>query len=154
MVDVAQKQLIASISRDLIAQAAPQELPLFPAVSEAYFKNPNKMLKDQTGKDEMLGFGVEAVSAVMMSPIVLTIVSEVVKLITEEIQESGIIRKMFKKFGHAEDEAKPVSRPLTPELMEKMHQVAFEKACQYNLSQAKAEQLADSLVAKLAMTYT
>lgn len=71
MTDVAQKELIASIARDLIAQTAPQELPLFRTTSEAYFKNPEKMLKGQAGKDEALGFGVmETASAIMASPIV------------------------------------------------------------------------------------
>ena len=153
MADVAQNQLIANIARDLVAQTAPQELPLFQATSEAYFKNPNKLLKGQSGKDEMLGFGVvEVVSTVMASPIILDIVSEAVKLIAEEAKDAGFFKRLFGKSRSAEEEAKG-PRPLTRELMEQIHQVAFEKARQYKLSEAQAAQLADSLVAKLAMTY-
>ena len=153
MVDVARNQLVATVARDLVAQTAPQELPLFQATSEAYFKNPNKLLRGQSGKDEMLGFGVvETVSAMMASPIILNIVNDVVNLLVGEVKDAGLFKRMFGKPRSAGDEAKG-QRSLTPELMAQMHQVAFEKARQYKLSETQAAQLADSLVAKLAMTY-
>lgn len=153
MVDVARNQLVATVARDLVAQTAPQELPLFQATSEAYFKNPNKLLKGQSGKDEMLGFGVvEAASAVMASPIILNIVNDVVNLLIEEAKDAGLFKRIFGKSRSAGAETKN-QRPLTPELMTQMHQVAFEEARQYKLSETQAAQLADSLVAKLAMTY-
>lgn len=153
MVDVAQNQLIASIARDLVAQTAPQELPLFQATSEAYFKNPNKLLKGQSDKDEMLGFGVvEAVSAVMTSPIILSIVNEVIHLITGEAKEAGFFKRLFRKSRPLEEEQK-TPQTFTPDLMQQVHHKTFEMARQYQLSEAQAAQLADSLVARLAMTY-
>src|SRR5574340_1468758 len=98
MADVARNQLIATIARDLVAQTAPQELPLFQATSEAYFKNPNKLLKGQSDKDEMLGFGVvEVVSTVMASPIIINIVNEVVQLIMGGAKEAGFFKRLFGK---------------------------------------------------------
>lgn len=153
MADVAQNQLIASIARDLIAETAPQELPLFQATSEAYFKNPQKLLKNQADKNEMLGFGVvEVVSTVIASPIVINIVNEAVHLIVEEVKEAGLFKRLFGKSHSAKEEQKN-TRPLTPELMQQIHQMTLEKAVQYKLPRTQAEHLADSLVAKLAMTY-
>lgn len=153
MSDVAQNQFIASTARDLVAQFAPQELPLFQATSEAYFKNPNKLLRGQSGKDEMLGFGVvETVSAVMASPIILNTVNEVVRLILDEAKDAGFFKRLFGKSRTAVEESKG-PRPLTREMMQQMYQVAFEKGRQSKLSETQAAQLADSLVAKLAMTF-
>ncbi len=153
MSEVAQNQLVADIARDLVAQTAPQELPLFQATSEAYFKNPNKLLKGQAGKDEMLGFGVETVSVILMSPIVLTIVDEVVKVITGKVADSGIIRKILKKLGLVKEKEEKVTLPLslTREQMQKVHELAFERALQFKLSKSQAELLADSLVGRLAL---
>lgn len=153
MGEVARNQFVAGIARDLIAQTAPQELPLFQATSEAYFENPSKMLKGQTGKEEMLGFGLETVSAVLLSPIVLTIVDEVVKVITDKIADAGIIRKLLKKLGLVKEKEKKVALPLslTHEQMQKVHELTVEKALQFKLSKSQAQLLADSLIGRLAL---
>lgn len=65
----------------------PQELPLFRPMSAAYFKNPDKVLKSQSGKDEMLGFGV-AEAVIMLTPSILAIMSQVVTFVTAEVQKS------------------------------------------------------------------
>jgi hypothetical protein len=153
MTDAAQNQLIASIARDLVAQTAPQELPLFQATSEAYFKNPQKLLRSQSGKDEMLGFGVvDTMSVVMASPIILNIVNDVVTVLIGEARDAGFFKRLFGK-SRSTDEPTKGPRPLTREMMQQMYQVALEKGRQFQLSEAQAAQLADSLVAKIATTY-
>lgn len=156
-----QNQLTANIARDIVSQMAPQEIPLFRANSELYFKDPQKALKSQEGSDDMLGFGTgEAVA--YLTPIILTVSFEVVKFVTEEVKKSlktestnainEAVQRMFKKFrpipvtGQAED---PAPTMLTVEQLREVHQRAFEKACQLRLSEAKARQLADSLVGEL-----
>lgn len=56
MTDALQTQLVASVARDLVTEMSPQKLPLFRANSDAYFKDPQSMLKEQKRKDDMLGF--------------------------------------------------------------------------------------------------
>lgn len=63
MADLNQNQLIADLARDLTAKVAPQELPLFRANSEAYFNDPEKAIKGQASKDDILGFGIGEVAA-------------------------------------------------------------------------------------------
>lgn len=157
MVEIAQNQLVTNIAYDLIAQIAPQELPLFSVTSEAYFKNPGKLLKGQKGKDEKLGFGIE-IAAVMASPIVLAIVDEVVKVlvgevIPGEIKESGIVNKVFKKILPVKEKDRKVALPLalTPEQLQQVRDQTITTALKCNLSRAQADLLADSLVGRLAL---
>src|SRR5438874_338517 len=109
MNDIDQDQLITQVAHDVVAQMVPQELPLFPTISEAYFKNPRKMREGQEGKEEMLGFGMEVVSAALMSPIVLAIVNDVVQALAQEVTELGIVRKLLQKLHLVKRETKKVS---------------------------------------------
>jgi hypothetical protein len=160
--DVIEDQLIADLARDQVEQVAPQEVPIFPLLSEAYFQDPEKTLNAKGGKDEMLGFGVEA-GVVLLTPIVMTVTREVVEFIAAEVmksvqlQSSGLIndfvKKMFKKFrreGEAKGEKLPP--PLTREQIGRVRELALEKARQLKLSPNQAGLLADSLAGSLAMT--
>ena len=84
MTDTGDTQLIIDLSRDLLAQVAPQELPLFRAASQAYQSDPDALSKSGGEKDEMLGFGAGEVAA-LLTPAVLLITSEVVKFLAEEV---------------------------------------------------------------------
>jgi len=48
---------IAEVARALVAQVAPQELPLFRTLSKAYFAHPDKPIPFDGGRDNPLGFG-------------------------------------------------------------------------------------------------
>jgi hypothetical protein len=151
MADQVQNQLIADIARDLIAQTAPQELPLFRATSTAYFKHPNQMLRGISGqKEEMLGFGVEIAGAVtFVSPIALAVVDEVIKFIAGEIKDSDFIKNVFRKFRPSQAEVSSLPLPLTSEQRRQVRKVAFEKARQLGLSELQANLLADSMIGEL-----
>jgi hypothetical protein len=153
-----QNQLVADLARDIVAQTAPQELPLFRATSAAYFKNPDKVLKSRGGKDEILGFGAgEAV--LMLTPSVLFIVNQVVTFVIAEVQKAvaeessnlldDLVKKMFKKFRPAHEQNAPP--PLTPTQLANVHQLAYEEASRLALSDAQAKLLADSIVGSLAI---
>src|SRR5579859_1040144 len=112
MIGAENNQLIADVARDIISQTAPQELPLFRMTSAEYFKNPDKALRNQASKDKILGFGTaEMVS--LLSPIVLTVVTEVVTFLTLEVKQAVAdksaslitdrVKKLFKEF-HPEAE--------------------------------------------------
>src|SRR5256885_10697632 len=73
----AQRDLIAEMSRDIVADVAPDELPLFRMNSTAYFKNPKKALESREGQDEALGFGIEAMVP-LLTPVIIAVVTEVI----------------------------------------------------------------------------
>jgi hypothetical protein len=160
--DSTQNQLIANVARDLVAQLAPEELPLFQAHSAAYFKDPQKVLKGQRGEDEMLGFGTgEAIS--LLTPIALTISVEVIKFVTEEVKKSfkaesssminDLVKSMFEKYRSAEEKKeKPASTLLTLEQLKEVRKIAIAKARKLKLPESKANQLADALIADLVAT--
>jgi hypothetical protein len=155
-----QNQLIADLARDIVAQTAPQELPLFRTMSAAYFKNPEKLLKGQSEKDEMLGFGVAGV-VIMLTPTILAIMSQVVQFIITEVQKSvatnsadvinDLVSKMFKKFRPAEKKDRENLPALTTEQLKRVRNMAYQEARKLALSDAQAGLLADSIVGSLVV---
>jgi hypothetical protein len=155
-----QNQLIADLTRDIVAQTVPQELPLFRTISAAYFKNPDKVLKGQSGKDEMLGFGV-AEAVIMLTPSILAIMSQVVQFVMAEVQKSvatnsadvidDLVSKMFKKFRPAEKKDQENLPALTTEQLTRVRNLAYQEARKLALSDAQADLLADSIVGSLVV---
>ncbi len=155
-----QNQLIADLSRDIVAQTAPQELPLFRSMSTAYFKDPEKLLKGQSGKDEMLGFAVAGV-VIMLTPTILAIMSQVVQFLITEVEKSVatnsadvinvLIRKMFKKFRPEEKKVQENLPALTTEQLTKVRNIAYQEAHKLALPDAQAGLLADSIVGSLVI---
>ena len=164
-------KLIIDLSRQVILEIAPQEIPLFQATSEAYFKNPKKMLKGDTDKEEMLGFGVGQV-ATILTPIVLhismTMVQYVVEISKEPLEEVfhdkikdempgflGSLTRFLKKLLGLSETLPVVAvteiPALTQEQLTQVQKLAFEKACQFDLSEDQAALLAESLVGRLAI---
>jgi hypothetical protein len=159
MTNPAEDRLIADLARQQVARMAPKELPLYQMTSEAYFEDP-KAVEAQAGKDEMLGFGVEA-GVAFLTPVALAVTTEVVKFIASELRKSveaessGVIRefieKIFKRFRPAEKEEEgKMLPPLTQEQIVRVRELAFEKGRQLDLPETQAGLLADSLIGSLA----
>jgi hypothetical protein len=157
MSDTNQGQLIAEIARDIVGRIAPHELPLFRATSEAYFKRAARSFKGQRARDEMLGFGTGK-EVTFLTPVVLAVTNAVVGFVAAEISTSNIpmspdlagdlLRSAFQRNRSAE----PADQPglLVAAQIAQARQLAFEKACQFNLNEARAHSLADSLAASMA----
>ena len=80
MADVTQNELVGDIARDVVTQLAPQELPIFRAVRDAYFANPESALKNLKSEDGVLGFGLDP-TAFLFTPVVLHVLSEIVQFL-------------------------------------------------------------------------
>jgi hypothetical protein len=150
---------VTALARAAVERAAPEELPLFRATSEAYLRDPGS-LRQRGGKDEMLGFGVEA-AAVLVTPVALSVARDVLAFLAEQVRrvartegESAIDRLVDRVAGRdGEEQAAPApAEPadLTDEQLEQVRAHALEKALLLKLPAAKAELLADSLVGSLA----
>ena len=146
--------LVAALARATVEKAAPEELPLFPATSEAYFENP-EALEQSNGKDEMLGFGVDA-AMVLMTPVVLQVAKDVIGFLGEQLRErareqgEGAIDRLIARIvkrDAGEDEA---VEELTDEQLEQVRALAIKKGRALKLSDERATLLADSLVGSLA----
>jgi hypothetical protein len=129
--DADQQQLVYELAKQVVTQLSPKELPLLRATSQAYFKNPDAV--QVSGKDQMLGFGVNNVH-MSISPLALAVSAEVVKAMP----------------ARTRSEFAPATFPtLSPEQMMHAREIAFRKASQYRLSEANAHKLAEAVVAGL-----
>lgn len=158
MTNVENNQLIADVAHDIIAQTEPGELPLFRAISTEYFKRPTEAAKNQSGGDELLGFGIgDAVP--LVTPAMLVVMTQVVAFLTEVVRQSFVeesanlvneqVRSMFKKFRLEGERDELAPAPLTREQLVQIHKQAYEKFLQLKLSESRANNLADAVVASL-----
>lgn len=149
---------ITTLARAAVERAAPEELPLFRATSEAYLRDPTA-LEQRGGKDDLLGFGVEA-AAVLVTPVALSVARDVLVFLGDQIRrvarkegEAAVDRIVDRAAGRDEDAAAPAPdgpAELTDEQLEQVRALALEKAKLLKLPDAKAALLADSLVGSLA----
>jgi hypothetical protein len=151
--------LVERLARVAVTQAAPEELPLFRPISEAYAKDPGSLEQDGSG-DQMLGFGVE-MAAVLVTPVALRVSRDVLDFVVEHVRGrvrtegaaaiDGVIdRVLRRKEGGAPAAAPEDDLGLTGEQLEHVHALALEKAQLLKLPPATAELLADALVGSLA----
>jgi hypothetical protein len=164
------QQLILEAARDVIAEVAPQELPLVTPISTAYFANPEDTLRRRRSKDKPLGFGVPAEATQLLTPIALAVTTQVVSFLAEAIGKSikaeapdvinDVVKSLFRKLRRTQAVASPsatTAQPqsqasLTPAQLRQVREIAVQKARQLGLTAGKAELLADSLVGGLAVT--
>jgi hypothetical protein len=142
-----QNELVGKIARDVVAQIAPQELPIFPAISQAYFANPADVLKNVKSEDRALGFGLDP--TLLLTPIVLTVLSDIFVFLVEIAKKaledglgnetSEIIKRMFSR---SDSSKAPV---LTKQQITLIHGKVLTAAKKLRLSDDKAASLADAV---------
>ncbi len=159
-------ELVVALARATVERAAPEEMVIFPAASEAYLEGQDPAKR--TRGDPMLGFGVDS-AVLLLTPIALTVAKDVVVFLRAQLAKQAeehsddvfdwLVDKLFRrdddKAADATNSASVAAEPvaaaeLTDEQLEEVRQLAIEKAKQLKLSDDKAELLADSLVGSLA----
>lgn len=152
--------LVSEVARAAIAEAAPQELPLFAAASRRYFDDPDVVERAGHGKDEMLGFGVET-AAILLTPVALCVAKTVVSFVAAEVarvtkEESRAViqsrvRRLFRREADGDEaEADEAVEGLSDDQLLEVRRVAVEKATTLGLPPDKAAILADAVVGGLA----
>jgi hypothetical protein len=169
MSEVADPQLVSEVARGIVAEVAPDELPMFGVASEAYIADP-KRASEKADPDEMLGFGGGAELA-LLTPVVLTVASGVVSYLVNAVLEVAKsegevviqqrVRQLFKRFsgtetkatGAATTSASESAKPpgLTREQLVEVRRVAFEIASRTGITSAQAALVADSTVGQLVI---
>jgi hypothetical protein len=143
---------LRSTVRDIVAKAAPQELPILDGVLSARddagvsrLLNPRKVRRDP------LGFGFTEVAA-LVSPVVWLVVDEAARRATGAATDSAIVRARSVSRRVLRRSPEP-SRPmpsLSPQQINTVHQRVRERAQVAGLDEIAAEQLADAVVSRLA----
>ncbi|ATB28265.1 hypothetical protein [Melittangium boletus] len=163
MIDQDQEQIISELSRDLVRQLAPGELPRFEATSSAYFEDPDKVRREVSPQDEILGFGMGEILT-QMTPAILAVVTQVVAFLAGEVKQQlktestgfvgEFVKGMFKRFKEGMDktQARRQGISMTPELLTRVRETTFQNATQLNLPRDQATVLANAVVGSLSLS--
>ena len=157
MPNTADAALVTDVARDVLSQIAPDELPIFPAASRADVADPAAALRGLGARDEVLGFGIEALAAAA-TPVVLIVVTEVFQFLTSVAAEaaadgltkeiSEVVRAMFKRFRPS---ATSIPSVLSREHIATIHGNVLLAAQRLRLPQDKARALANAVTAQLVL---
>ncbi len=152
--------VVADAAREIVARAAPQEMPLFRATSEAYFADPEKALADRKPKDEMLGFGIET-AALLLTPVIIDVVRRVAIALAK-------IGRGRRGEGGQRGRRRVRPRPLPAwqgrgrwrgeerragshaEQLDEVREIAYSRALELDVPEDRAGLLADAVVGRLA----
>jgi hypothetical protein len=159
MNELAYKELITDIAHDLIAQIAPQELPLFRPTSEAYLRNLGQGFTPRHATDDMLGFGLDT-AITFLTPVVLAVATEAVKFLAEKVKESvkeasgelvtKFVKELFNRIPPAgEDKSTPLV--LSQEELVQLRQLMVETAKHLRLPKEKTGLLVNAIMGRLAV---
>ncbi|MGJ6963788.1 hypothetical protein ACSDR0_17935 [Streptosporangium sp. G11] len=151
-------RVVADIGHGVVAEVFPEELPVFAAVSSAYFDDPDRTLAGKDRNGGPLGFGLAEVTA-LMTPAVLWVVQVVVQHYTQPYVEKGAdglrskAARLFRRRGKGvpgpDDVDVESLRALTPEQRAELRGVAVDAARRRGLSPDQAELIADAIVHRI-----
>jgi hypothetical protein len=152
------KQVITDISKELVAEIAPEELELVDELLDDYYANPEV----HESKDHPLGFGSEVLAAA--TPVIAMALQTLFTFILNEVWVSAqkesatlIAEKMKSLFNRDKasspkgDKAEPALE-LTREQLEKAKQLIKKEAMRGGMKPKKAEELALKIVGRIALT--
>ena len=149
MTEIVDQELVADLARDLIGAIAPGELPLFGAMSKAWFADPARVQTKQG--DDVLAFGVAETTA-LLSPVLLAAATQALKYAGQELGRSvasaslAWLRDQLRHLLHGENSG--VS--LDAQQIAKLRAITLETTRRYRIPKEKAEQIADAMMARLA----
>jgi len=148
--------VVREVARKLVTELAPEELPLFRPIADAYFRDASWTLDQRHQGDELLGFGVNE-AVVLITPVVLAVVHDIVVHLTARLadqlaKEGGdVVRGWLQRlFGESERPAGATVPALSQAQLAEVRQRAYDTALSHGLKAEKASLVADSLTAGLA----
>jgi hypothetical protein len=153
---VVTSELVSDLARDVVADASPGELPLFRATSAAYARDPQSVLRPREGREESLGFGVEA-AVLLITPAALQAARSVLEFLVGEVagaaksEASDELRRRVRELFDRNATQKPDGVALSREQLARVREIAFEAGMQAQLPEREASMVADSMVGRLAL---
>jgi len=143
-------EVIGSISRELVSQLAPEELPLYPSVLSQFQGVKGGRARRGSSDDQLLGFGAADV-VTMITPMILTFTRDFWEaLIAQAAQDSvhGVVEcvRAHLPGHHGAGDGPP---RLTPDQLQLVRTVAEREARRLDISGKRAGLLADAMVGVL-----
>lgn len=160
-------QLITDLARETLAEVAPNELELFPAISKAYFRNPTKVL-DDAETDKPLGAGT-VVGEMILIPVILWLANKIVDLAWDILVKkplvdgdgieriSQFIKSLLSKLGLGKQERPKALPKMTINELQLLHKNLladpdfYRITGRYNLSPEQMNQLISRMIKILSI---
>jgi hypothetical protein len=150
---------VGDIVRDVIADAAPAELPVVDGLRQLDPDTARKRLRRRRQSRDPVGFGLDVVVP-LMTPVAWIAIDELVRRIVDDASGSlagrtgKALRAVGRRVTHrsqAEVTATATVSPLSPAQLEEVRRRVLELAPKYYLASMDAEALADRVVARLVL---
>ncbi|MEV0460095.1 hypothetical protein [Catellatospora methionotrophica] len=136
------------LARRVAALVAPEEDELFTVLDGVYRKDPARLTAHGPGSDEMLGFGVETLAA-LVTPVVLASVTEVVRYLTEQYGSTVRARLSLRRARPSAADAEPAVPHLDDAQLAHVRAIVLDKCAQAGLEEGRSRLLADSVAGAL-----
>jgi hypothetical protein len=180
--DSESRKLAEEISREVIAETAPEEITMFDQLVEEYYRDPALPAPGSHASDDPLGFGLDSGLLTLSTPIVMSIATQVVTYFKDEVIKStreeaaASIRQKIKALLHAaakDAPETPMTADASPSAQEHAptaqsvggHELGFSReqlsmirkivrneAKKHGLSEEEAAKLANALIGRLALS--
>lgn len=139
------------VVRDVVQEFAPEELPLLAVLRHADQAHVERGFRHRRNRDDLLGFGIGE-TVVLVTPIVLTAIQQVVNRIADSAADSAYarFRVWLRRMLHRKDSPARLPHFGAAELGE-VHSRILMEAGRTGMDECLAEQLADRVIARLAM---
>jgi hypothetical protein len=154
------RAFVTELSKEIVAEVAPEELALFDQLVTDYYQNPAPPDLTHRADDDALGFGLGEVLTAA-SPAATAMVSAVLGFVMQQAinafhdESSDFIRSKVKGlFKRDKDKDQPSAGdalPFTRQQLKQARELALQEATRYGMEQAEAERMADALLRRLAL---
>ena len=155
------RELVAALSMDIVAEVAPEELDLFDDLVDEYYEDPSPPDMSASARDSALGFGLGgalAAATPAATAMVSAVLGLVVQVATQAFQDesSDFIRDKVKSLfgGKKVETTTDAPIPLTQDQLRRMREAALAEAQKFGMSGDEAERMADALFRRMAVSYT
>lgn len=149
------RAFIEELSRNMVADVAPEELDMFDELADEYYEDPSPPDASAEASDDALGFGMSEM-LIAATPAALAVAGSVVSFVVQEAIGAAsdealgaVLRRVFKKEQAPADAPPPT---LTKEQLEQVNRLALEQAQAFGLDPDTAQKMAQALVGTLAIS--
>jgi hypothetical protein len=151
----ADKTLVRELAEQIVAEVAPDEVEMFPALADVYLADPKRVLSRSCDREESLGFGVGEVE-LLLTPAAVYVAAAVMDHLSDAIGRGVVYsgKQVIARLTRGWRNEKPVARqavPLTSDQLRDVRRVALEKGREAGLDDKTARAFADTVVAGLAL---
>ena len=141
-------EIVGSLSRELVSDLAPEELPLYPSMLSQFQGAKRSRRGKDSSDDQLLGFG-GAEALTMLTPVILTFASSFWQALVAETAESSAHGVLAYVRSHLPGHHEAAAPPLTREQLELVRTVAERQGRRLHLPEAQVGLLTDAMVGAL-----